>query len=95
VRDTGLPVGRRVRVRILARDVSLALEHQAHTSIQNLLPGRVAEVSGESHPALSLVRVQVGDSAVIARVTRRSVSQLGLAPGRAVWVQVKSVALIG
>jgi molybdate transport system ATP-binding protein len=84
-----------VRVRVLARDVSLALEHQEHTSIQNLLPGRVAELRAEAHPALCLVRVRVGDSAVIARLTRRSVSQLGLGPGKAVWVQVKSVALIG
>ncbi|MBP7711667.1 MAG: molybdenum ABC transporter ATP-binding protein [Gammaproteobacteria bacterium] len=95
VEDTGLPIGRRVRVRILARDVSLALERPEHTSIQNLLPGQVAEVSGESHPALTLVRVQVGDSPVTARLTRRSAGQLGLAPGKPVWVQVKAVALIG
>ena len=82
-------------MRILARDVSLALERPEHTSIQNLLPGQVAEVRGETQPALTLVRVQVGDSPVIARITRRSTAQLGLVPGKRVWVQVKAVALIG
>ena len=35
----------------------------------------------------------VGESALIARVTQRSVSELKLEPGQAVWIQVKSVAL--
>jgi molybdate transport system ATP-binding protein len=95
VRDTGLPLGRRVRVRILARDVSLALDHQERTSILNLLPGTVADIAGDTHPALALVRVQVGDCAVVARLTRRSAEGLSLAPGKPVWVQVKAVALIG
>ncbi|MDP2830011.1 MAG: molybdenum ABC transporter ATP-binding protein [Sulfuricellaceae bacterium] len=95
VREHGVPLGHRVRVRILARDVSLALEQVERTSIQNLLPGRVEEIGDDSHPALALVRVRVGESALIARLTRRSVAALNLAPGSAIWAQVKSVALIG
>ncbi|ODU50674.1 MAG: molybdenum ABC transporter ATP-binding protein [Thiobacillus sp. SCN 63-374] len=95
VRDTGLPPGRRVRIRILARDVSLSLTHQDGTSILNLLQGRVAEIVDDSHPALALVRVEIGGTPVVARVTRRSAAALELAPGRPVWVQIKSVALIG
>lgn len=95
VRDHGVPLGHHVRVRILARDVSLALQHVEHTSIQNLLPGTVEAIGEDSHPALALVRVRVGESALVARLTRRSVAVLELAPGRAVWAQIKSVALIG
>lgn len=39
-------------------------------------------------------RVRVGDSLLLARVTRRAVAELAIAPGQAVWVQVKSVALL-
>lgn len=95
VRDTGLPAGRRVRIRILARDVSVALERHDRTSIQNLLPGTVEAIADESHPALALVRVRVGGHPIVARVTRRSVATLGLAPGMPVWLQIKAVALIG
>ncbi|MDD5405077.1 MAG: molybdenum ABC transporter ATP-binding protein [Sulfuricella sp.] len=95
VREHGVPLGHHVRVRILARDVSLALAHVDHTSIQNLLPGTVEAIGEDSHPALALVRVRVGESALVARLTRRSVAALGFSPGRPVWAQVKSVALIG
>ena len=95
VRDSGLPVGRHARVRILARDVSLSLAHQDGTSILNLLKGVVTEMADDVHPALALVRVQVGEAPVVARVTRRSAATLGLAPGKPIWLQIKAVALIG
>jgi molybdate transport system ATP-binding protein len=94
VREHGVPLGRHVRVRILARDVSLALEHVEDTSIQNLLPGTVEAIGADDHPALALVRVRVGESVLLSRLTQRSAAALGLAPGRAVWAQVKSVALM-
>lgn len=94
VREHGIPIGRRVRVRVLARDVSLALEHVDHTSIQNLLPATVEAIGEDNHPALALVRVRVGESILLARLTRRSAAALGLAEGCAVWAQVKSVALM-
>ncbi len=95
VRDSGLAVGRRVRVRILARDVSLALTHQEDTSIQNLLHGSVDQIADDHHPALALVRIQVGEAAIVARLTKRSARTLGLKPGKSVWIQIKAVALIG
>jgi len=95
VRDGGHATGEHVRVRILARDVSLALEHHANTSIQNILPATVEAVAVDDHPALALVRVKVGDSAIVARLTQRSATALRLAPGQPIWVQIKAVALIG
>ena len=95
VRDNGRSLGQRVRLRILARDVSLSLHHQEGTSILNLLQGVIAELSEDAHPALALVRVQVGPTAFVARLTQRSVSALDLRVGRQIWVQIKAVALIG
>ncbi len=95
VRDTGHALGSRVRIRILARDVSLAREKVTGTSILNTLPATVSELAADSHPALTLVRLQAGPSVLVARVTRRSAAALELAPGRELWVQIKAVALIG
>ena len=93
-RDHGLPPGRPVRVRLLARDISLACTPQTGTSIGNQLQGRVEQIADDEHPSLALVRVRVGASAVVARLTRRSAHALGLQAGMPVWAQVKSVALM-
>ena len=94
-RDPGLPLGHAVRVRVLARDVSLARTPQTGTSIANQLQGTVEALADDaSHPSLALVRVRVGGSALVARVTWRSAHALGLQPGMPIWAQVKSVALL-
>lgn len=93
-RDRGLPVGRRVRVRVLARDVSLAREHPGQSSIQNVLHGRVDAIADDDHPGLVLVRVRIGAAMLVARLTRRAVAGLGIVPEQNLWVQVKSVALM-
>ncbi|MBI5109101.1 MAG: molybdenum ABC transporter ATP-binding protein [Rhodocyclales bacterium] len=95
VRDSGVPVGRRVRVRILARDVSIASSRHDDVSIMNLLPATVIAHAGEDHPSAVLVQLRIGATTLLARLTRRSAQRLGLAPGREVWVQIKAVALIG
>ncbi|MCM2288002.1 MAG: molybdenum ABC transporter ATP-binding protein [Sulfuritalea sp.] len=95
VRDNGAPVGRRVRVRILARDVSIANSRHDDVSIMNLLPATVVAHAGEDHPSAVLVQLHVGATRLLARLTRRSAQRLDLAPGREVWVQIKAVALIG
>jgi molybdate transport system ATP-binding protein len=92
--DPGLPPGRRLRVRLLARDVSLAREHPGRSSIQNVMRGVVEAWADERHPGLVIVAVRVGAARVLARLTRRSLDALQLQPGDAVWVQVKSVALM-
>lgn len=92
-RDQGLDVGHRVRVRVLARDVSLA-EEPGTTTIHNLLHGTVDAVGDDEHPGLSLVRMRVGESLLLARMTRRAAAQLRVVPGKPFWVQVKSVMLL-
>ena len=95
LRDSpGLEPGRRVRVRVLARDVSLALAAPAGTSIQNQLACTVESITPDAHPSQVLVRLRCGTATLLARVTARSAAQLELAAGQAVWALVKSVALV-
>ncbi|MBS1188161.1 MAG: modC [Burkholderiaceae bacterium] len=93
-RSLGLPPGRRVRVHVLARDVSLARQRPEQISIQNVMRGQVDEIVGDDHPGLALVRIRVGDSILLSRLTRRAADNLGIARGEDVWVQIKSVALM-
>jgi molybdate transport system ATP-binding protein len=95
VRDAGLPVGHRARVRILARDVSLARAPVEGTSILNTLPAVVVDSVDDAHPALTLVKLRVGESPLLARLTRRSAHALEVAPGQVLYAQIKAVALIG
>lgn len=94
VRDMGIAEGSAVRLRVLARDVSLALEPQDQSSILNLLPAVVRELGDGEHPAIKLVQVQVGESSLLCRLTARSVHALSLEPGKSVWAQIKSAAII-
>ena len=94
LRDSGLTCGQRVRLRVLARDVSLATEVPHHTSIQNLLPATVDAIASDAHPSQALVRVACGGALLLSRITARAVDTLSLKPGQAVWAQVKSVALV-
>ncbi|MBD8541869.1 molybdenum ABC transporter ATP-binding protein [Oxalobacteraceae sp. CFBP 8761] len=87
-------IGTRVRCRIHARDVSLALERPRGSSITNILPARVDAVGPSGAPGQVLVRLLVGETALLARITERSRRELAIAPGCAVWAQVKAVALL-
>lgn len=93
-RDADLTIGKQVRVRVLARDVSLALEHHEHTSILNLIPATVEALAPDEHPGQILARLRVGSSILIARLTERSAHALGIHPGLEVFAQVKSAALL-
>ncbi len=102
VRDAGLPLGRKVRVRVLARDVSVALQRPQATSVQNLLPATVQAVQADLRQgAQVLVRLacsegtdDAGHAMLLARITARAAHELALAPGMRAWAQVKAAALV-
>lgn len=94
VADTGLATGQAVRVRVLARDVSVALQPPQASSIQNVLPCVVTGIAAGDHPSQAVVQLACGPSLLVARVTARACGALELAPGRAAWAQVKSAALV-
>jgi molybdate transport system ATP-binding protein len=92
VPDVDALTGETVRVRIRARDVSLALTRPEDVSILNVLPGTVAELGGADGASLD-VRLDIGGSPVLARITNHSAVRLGLAPGKPVFALIKAVSL--
>jgi len=85
--------GTAVRLRVRARDVSLALQPLQGTSILNSFPVVVSELVDDG-PAQIMVRLVAGDTVLLTRVTRRSQRLLGIEPGKRLHAQVKSVALL-
>ena len=90
--DVEALVGERVRVRVRARDVSIALSRPSGLSIRNVLAGTVLALAEEEGPSLD-VRLDVAGTPLIARITRKSAAELGLRPGLAVFALVKSVSI--
>jgi molybdate transport system ATP-binding protein len=88
------PAGRRLRFQIKARDVSVALEKPRDTSILNLVPAAVVAVAETAGAAHVLVRLDANGTPLVARITRLSRDRLKLAPGVAVWAQIKAVAVL-
>ncbi|MDP1781767.1 MAG: molybdenum ABC transporter ATP-binding protein [Hydrogenophaga sp.] len=95
--STALPKGTPVRVRIQARDVSLSLQVPELSSVLNVLRATVVDVV-EELPGQVLVGLQLGDSArpvrLLARISQLSARRLGIAPGQAVFAQIKGVAMV-
>jgi molybdate transport system ATP-binding protein len=85
-------VGETVRVRIRARDVAIALDRPARISVQNVLRGRVSEISSENGPLVDVL-IRVGEANLVARITRRSADELNLQEGQDVYAMVKAVSL--
>ena len=93
VPDNGFPVQTKVRIRVIARDVSLTKSKQVDTSILNIFPAMVQEIVNEGE-AQVMVRLQIKDTILLACITRKSSYKLRLEKGSEVFVQVKSVAIL-
>ncbi len=90
--DVDALVGEPIRVRIRARDVSLATERPQNLSMQNVVAGIVRAV-GDANGASVDVQLDVAGTPIIARVTRKSVAELRLEPGKRVFALIKAVAI--
>ncbi|MDG9667277.1 molybdenum ABC transporter ATP-binding protein [Hahella sp. CR1] len=88
------PIGQQVRLRIHAKDVSLALKPPELSSISNCIPVKVIDINVDREPSQVVVRLALGEETILARVTRRSIDQLHIERGMQLFAQVKSVALI-
>jgi molybdate transport system ATP-binding protein len=74
--------------------VSLSLDAYSRTSILNRLAATVVDLADTDKPGHVLVRLDMGGSPLLARITRRSALLLGIRPGLPVVAQIKSVALL-
>lgn len=86
-----MAVGSEINLRIRSRDVAIALDPPGRTSILNVLPGTVVEIGPGEGPQAHVL-LDVG-APLWARIMRRSVDDLELAPGRRVYALVKAVAV--
>ena len=86
--------GSRIRLRIRAQDVMLALAPLEGVSALNLLAARVESLSPEGDAGMVVV-LRLGEERMLARITRRSAKALELAPGHEVQAILKTVALAG
>lgn len=86
------PVGEKVRARVRARDVAIALTKPEGLSVSNLLPAVVEQVVAQEGPYAD-VGLNVGGVRLASMVTRESAARLALRPGLDVWAMVKSVAV--
>ena len=90
-----LPEGAPVRVRIRARDVSLALARPTGVSELNVFDGAVAEIGATAkdvREAYVDIRLDIGVPLWV-RITRRSLYDLGIRPGMTVCALVKSTSI--
>ena len=86
-------VGARIRLRVRARDVALALQPPRDISVLNILPGTVARIAARDSGAVE-VAVEVAPGLLLwSEITRLAAARLALAPGTPVHALVKSVAL--
>lgn len=94
IRDGGDEIGHNIRIRILARDVSLALSEHTDTSIINRLRVEVEKIQYVVGQSMLLVSLKAGNSTIIARLSRRSAHHLNINEGMEVWAQIKGVAIL-
>lgn len=88
------PIGARLRFQIPARDVMLSLARPTGTSALNAFAGIVVEIAVPDEAGITAeVRLACNGAPILARITRRSLVDMGLEPGMAVFAVIKSVAL--
>ena len=85
-------VGHPVRIHILSSDVSLVLgKTMAPTSVLNILDATIVEIHEIDQSSVDVL-LDIG-SPLIASITRKSLTTLGLKPGQRVCAHIKAVAL--
>lgn len=92
--DQSLETGQRVRLRIRAKEVSVCLEQPKGSSILNILPATISDISELSYAGSRLIKLEVGEELLLSKVSEHSVKQLDLKKGQLVYAQIKSVALL-
>jgi molybdate transport system ATP-binding protein len=86
-----LGLGAALRIRVRARDVSLALSPPRDISVLNVFAGEVVEVGEDDGPQVDVL-IDIG-SPLWARITKRSQRELGIVPGRKVHALIKAMAV--
>ena len=92
--DQGHQVNDSIRVRINANDVSISKDASHNSSILNRIAATITSIEETPNSAKALVSADVEGIEIVARVTKKSISDLALAHSQQVWLQIKSVAIL-
>jgi molybdate transport system ATP-binding protein len=87
-------IGQKVKLRILARDVSLCLSKPTDSSILNILNAEVLDIS-ELKQGSRTVKLSIGGAKLLAKVSDYSAKKLALKPSLRLYAQIKAAALVG
>jgi len=93
ISKANLSEGQTTRVRVMARDVVLALTPPTETSLLNCLTASVLDIQPDPNPSQALVRIEVAGQVLLARVSKRSVERLKLKERQLIYALIKGVAL--
>ncbi len=86
------PIGSEVRVRIAAQDVILSRHRPEGLSALNILPGTIEAIRAGEGPG-AIVSLATPAGKILARVTRRSATAMGLSEGTPCHAVVKTVSV--
>lgn len=85
------PEGRKIRLKIRARDVALSLERVSNISVLNQFEGKIIEFRGHNRSMVDIL-VDIGFP-LSTRITRKSFAAMELQKGSQVWVMIKSATI--
>ena len=87
-----LAVGEKIRLRIPARDVAVALSKPRGVSIRNVLAATIERIAVDDDSAFAEVFMTLRSARIRARLTRDAVEELRLTAGMPVFALIKSVS---
>ena len=86
-------IGTALRIQILARDVSIALQAPSASSILNIMPATVTGLV-DNQAGQVVVQLRVRSQPLLAHITRKSAVMLGLQVGMSVFAQIKGSSIL-
>lgn len=86
--------GQVIRLRLLARDISLSLEPPRQSSILNCLSVIVAAIGPISEDGQQLIQLRLEDTPLVAKISALSCQLLRLKPGQPIIAQVKAASVV-
>jgi molybdate transport system ATP-binding protein len=86
------PVGAKVRLRVLAQDVMLSLRPPEGLSALNVLRVTIEGIHPGDGPGAAIA-LRAGSDTILARITARAVTELGLVPGMSCYAILKATSV--
>jgi len=88
------PISTEVRLRILARDITISTVPLSGTSETNIFSGRVIEISSElpNESPYRYLKIDIGVK-LLVQLTNLSIEKLSLAPGKEIYAMIKKTSL--